>query len=625
VSVLANEVQAVAPDKGGRFPDPRVAFDVHRVYGSVEYIRARRRVFRQLIQALIYEKTLQVRESESLNATRFFIVGEDANGHNVAYVCQGVRRPSFGRVRLTEEPLQRIASSGSHEADSIQLFLQEVRSSFTVVPEFLERFSRELEQTVLNDALGRLYCRYDARYLRDRAYDDMESGLSEAHPYHPCFKSRIGFDWRDNVQFGPEFSPVIRPLWLAVRKTHCFASISDGGTFATLWKEELGVKALDSARQRVALLGERFEDYLLLPVHPWQWRKIISAEHQWDLHNRHIIYLGEGEDDYRPQQSIRTLANVTHPRKCYTKLALSIVNTSTSRGLAQHTVANAPIISDWLHAVARADDYLANDVRPVFLREVAAVSYQSPVSNTSPGSLACVWRESVHGYLEDGESAAPYSALTAMDRDGKPLIRPWVEHLGVKPWLQELLHVSVTPLIHMLYAHGIALESHAQNMVLLHRAGIPTRVALKDFHDGVRFMPGEVSLPEHVADVRVTPAEHLQSNSSSYIQTDKPDDVRDFLYSAFFSMNLSELALFMSEHFALPESDFWGMTRACVKRYQKSFPELAARFATFDLFAETVVVEAHTRRRLLSEKVQRVNSVGNPLAQLRAAAQGGRL
>ena len=34
-------------------------------------------------------------------------------------------------------------------------------------------------------------------------------------------------------------------------------------------------------------------------------------------------------------------------------------------------------------------------------------------------------------------------------------------------------------MIHMLYYHGIAFESHAQNMMLIHENGWPTRIALK--------------------------------------------------------------------------------------------------------------------------------------------------
>lgn len=46
------------------------------------------------------------------------------------------------------------------------------------------------------------------------------------------------------------------------------------------------------------------------------------------------------------------------------------------------------------------------------------------------------------------------------------------------------------------FAEGIATESHGQNIILVHKQGWPTRVLLKDFHDGVRYSPAHLAHPE---------------------------------------------------------------------------------------------------------------------------------
>jgi siderophore synthetase component len=605
-----------APDDTAR---PNAA-DFDACFDSPAFVQARRRVFRQLIQALIYEKTLDVAEQSDGDRILFSVSGVDGDGEAVVYLARGIRRPGFGRIRLADAPVTRIDAGGAREADSVSRFLDEVRARFTVVAEYLERFKRELENTVVKDAMALHHQARERGCLRDGDYDTIESRLVEAHPYHPCYKSRIGFDAIDNAAFGPEFAPTVRPLWLAVRKRHCTPAAARHSEWL---RTELGEARLDHFRSRLLALGESPDDYRLMPVHPWQWRRVIAVEYGWDRHHRHIVLLGESEDAYRPQQSIRTLANVSRPDRCYLKLALNIVNTSTMRGLAEHTVVNAPAISAGLKALARDDAYLNNRLRTVFLAETAAVSYRSPVSPAPAGSLACIGRESLHPYLDEGERALPFSALTAVDRDGRPLIDPWVTRDGARAWLAALLDAAVTPLVHLLYAHGVALEAHAQNMILLHRRGVPVRVAFKDFHDGVRFLRSEAGRLRHFAALEETPEAHLNANRSSYIHAAEPDDVRDFLYSAFFSMNLSELALFFSEHYAVAEGVFWAMTGACIDRYQRAFPELAARFSRFDLFAERVAVEAHTRRRLQSESELRVNRVNNPLFEFRGGGRGG--
>jgi len=591
---------------------------ISKIIQSESFVIAKRRVFCQLLQALIYEQTVQASKRKiDQDCVEFAILGADTFGNKVVYTCRGVYRPSFGRIRLTKAPLLRTIEGDTSEADSVSRFLQEIKPSYACEPEFLQRFCHELEHTQLNHAMSLFYLQGVSTNLRDQRYDDIETGLNDAHPYHPCFKSRIGFDIGDNIAFGPEYGPPVRLLWLAVRKSASIAVVSHKKELSVFLAQELGVPLIKQFQKVVEDLGERFDHYTFLPVHPWQWQKVIIPECLLDLRNNDIIYLGIGDDLYHPQQSIRTLSNETNRSKAYVKLALSILNTSTMRGLAEHTVRNAPIISDWLQRIADEDPFISGELKLVLLGEVAAVSYQPSARHATTGSLACLWRESVHNYLAKGEQAIPFSALTTVDRDGVPVIEAWVAKPGVKQWLQQFLEVSVTPLIHMLYAHGIALESHAQNTVLITQCGRPKRVALKDFHDGIRFMRKEVSLVSYAKKLTETPTQHLQNNSTSYIEATTQDDVRDFLYSAFFSMNLSELALFLAEHFSLPEEQFWCMTAECIEAYQTRFPELKERFNMFDLFEDTVAVEAHTKRRLLSENTQRINRVKNPLIQFR--------
>lgn len=583
-------------------------------FGSEEFTQARRRVFRQLIQALLFEHSINFEEEYNGEHICFKIQGMSADGVHVIYQCEGMRRYSFGRIQLNEKPVLRsTARDDAVEVTSISQFLHEIQRSFLIEMEFIERFIHELEQTQINDASALYFQRTLQRCMRDMDYDDIESNLATAHPYHPCYKSRIGFSHVDNQQFCPEFLPYINLFWLAVRKKYCLAVISNSCQQEDFWRCELGSEQVQKFREILFQCEKNPDDFTFLPVHPWQWEHKVLSGYSQDLHYRHIICLGEGNDKYRPQQSIRTLANSNEANKHYVKLALNIVNTSTDRGLAEHTIANSTTISDWLSDLVEQDSYLSDRLKTVILREVFALSYQPSCFPQATNSLACVWRESLHPFLEDDEYAMPFSALTAVDRDKRPVIEPWLHHYGVERWLDLLLRVSVMPLIHLLYGHGVALESHGQNMILIHRQGRPVRVALKDFHDGVRFMPSLGSSANSLDTLWDTPALHLENNSSSYIKASDPDDVKDFLYSAFFSMNLSEFALFFDKHYELPEKQFWGMVRSRIKRYQEIFPEQNSRYRDFDLFSDYVNVEAHTKRRLQNESVVRINRVQNPL------------
>ncbi len=363
--------------------------------------------------------------------------------------------------------------------------------------------------------------------------------------------------------------------------------------------------------------GGNPQDYALVPVHPWQWRERIARAFAEQLSRGELILLGADPHEFIPQQSIRTMTCRDDLLRPYLKLSMSIVNTSTGRGLAAHTVRNAPRITDWLQEVVAGDEFLRVDLRPILLGEVlgTAVTPESGLLQADTyDALACIWRESLHQYLAPGEQAVPFTGLTACQVDGTPLIDPWVRDLGVEEWVRRLVRVSALPLVHLLCKHGIALESHAQNMALVHDNGIPTRVVLKDFHDGVRFSREHLAVPELCPELAGTPAHH--QNRNSFLETDRLDLVTDFLLDAFCFINLGEFAMFLADRYAFAERRFWRLVRDEIRAYRQSFPELADRFALFDVFTPTIEVEKLTTRRLVPDTELRLHTVPNPLAEV---------
>jgi siderophore synthetase component len=554
--------------------------DASSIATAAELQRAGRRVLRQQIEALVYEGVL----AAALEDGELQIEAADDRGGPVSYVCFARRTESFGRVRLDEGPIVRVAGHDLAPTTDPPRFLREaMRAAGGADPELVERFAHELARTVRNDAAALTAQRRRSRLLRSRSYEELEGALPDGHRYHPAYKSRVGFSDEDNQAFGPEFEPGLRPIWVTLPRERCVVARSAA----------VEIDLPDVPADRVAV-----------PVHPWQWREHGPAGAE---------PLGEADDEYRPQQSIRTLWNATAPEKPNLKLSLGIVNTSTGRLLAPHTVANAPAISDWLHGVVAGDPLLSGELGTVVLREVRGVAAPP---------FGCIWRESLRPRLDAAESALPFTGLVHRDLDGRPLIASWIEAHGCEAWLRRLLEVSVVPLVHLLCAHGIALEGHAQNMVLIHAGGWPRRVALRDFHDGVRFSAAHLADPSARPPLRPTPPEHARVNRNSYIETDDPLDVRDFVHDAFFFVNLSELALFLDAYFDLPEERFWTIAQGVVLAHRARHPALAKRFALFDVLAPRVRVEQLAKRRLYPDDELRLQEAPNPLA---AAAIAGRI
>jgi len=585
---------------------------------SEQLVSVRRRIFRQLIESLIYEGIVRYQMEDHGEETVYSIEGRDETGNRVTYTCSGRKRFTFGRIRLTNRPVLRSVGDVTAEAESLAQFLLETREAIGADESRLVHFIEELEQTLIKDTLAQYHRFQERQSFEGSGYDDLEGKVMDGHPYHPSYKSRIGFDYVDHYRYGPEFQPDIRPLWLAVHRDETRWAVSRNLDYDAFLSAELGREQVERFAEKLRSRGMNPDDYLWVPVHPWQWQNRIVPSFHRELRDKRLILLGMSEDVYRPQQSIRTLANFSSPEKAYLKLSMSIVNTSTGRVLAPHTVVNAPAVTDWLKGLVSGDPYLKDQKRVVLLGEVMGISYDPPalsdlVQSATYGVLGCIWRESLHSCLDEGEEAVPFNALSVVDLDGRPLIDPWVRKYGVEPWLKQLLETSVLPIIHLLYAHGVALESHAQNMVLIHRRGWPSRLALKDFHDGIRFSKNHLADPGICPDLLATPAYHARVNRNSFIETDDIQLVRDFVLDAFFFINLGELAMFLADHYGYEESRFWSLTRQVIETYQRQFPALRERFRLFDLFVPTIGVEQLTKRRLYPDTELRIHQVENPL------------
>jgi len=587
---------------------------VQRALTAPTFALVRRRLLRQLLESLLYEGVLSVRAGDAGSA---IADGVDERGEPVHYRFQARRRHGFDRVAVGSAPVRRLAGDEDREAASVTRLLGELRDTLQAEPQQLERFAHELEETLVKDALAQHVREQRGDVLAGAGYDTLEATIMDGHRYHPTYKSRVGFDLEDNLAFGPEFAEPLRPLWLAARRSLAAVTLSSALREAPFLGEQLDVATLEDFAATIRAAGEDPADFTLLPVHPWQWREKVGRAFAEPLAAGDLVVLGDDPHVFRAQQSIRTLACVDAPRRPYLKLALSIVNTSTSRVLAPHTVHNAPLVSDWLARVVAADPFLRDELRTVLLGEVMGSSVSPPATAglaraDGYGTLACIWRESLHPRLDPGEQAIPFNGLTARERDGTPLVDGWVRALGLSAWLARVVEVSAVPLLHLLCRHGIALESHAQNMVLLHRDGAPTRVALKDFHDGVRFARAQLADPERCPQLAPPPAHH--QNRNSFLETDDLDLVADFLLDAFFFINIGELGIFLADAYDLPERDFWAIVSDVVASYQRRFPELAERFALFDVRKPTIAVEKLTTRRLLPDTELRLHAVPNPLS-----------
>ena len=515
--------------------------------------------------------------------------------------------------------------------DSVGLVL-ELKDTLGVAAEMLPTYLEEITGTLYSDAYKLTHERCPATELARADFQTVEGAMTAGHPCFVANGGRIGFDVDDYPVFAPECAGPIRIVWLAAHKHRAhFASVS-GVDADAHYAAELGEDVLGEIRARLAGRGLDPEDYLLLPVHPWQWRHKVALSFAGELATEMLVYLGESRDEYQAQQSIRTLFNRTHPARAYVKMALSVLNMGFMRGLSPGYMASTPAINEWVHDTLEADETLrASGFR--ILREFATVGYRHPTfeAGAPKGSpyqkmLSALWRESPVPLLAPGERVVTMASLLHRDVRGRSFVAALIAESGVtaEAWLCAYLRAYFVPLLHCFYGHDMVFMPHGENLLLVLRDGVPVRCFLKDVGEEVAVFRGdrarEEAIPADVQRILVQVPEHIRLLS---IFTD--------VFDCFFRF----LAPILAEQAGLEEAQFWRLVADSAVAYQAQHPELEERFARFDLFAERFALSCLNRLQLRNNRqlldltdpagaLQLVGELENPIHPHRPDASAAR-
>lgn len=196
------------------------------------------------------------------------------------------------------------ATRNSEPADDPRTLVVDARVQLGLSGLRLADVLAELTSTVANEA-ARLRRAPTAAELSTMDYN-LADGHLTGHPRLVLNKGRVGFSARDRERYSPESGSDLKLRWFAVHRDHAQFRAVPGLDEETLLREEL------DEDQRGEFAEKAGADYVLVPVHPWQADEILGTLYAGELASGAIIDLGESRDNYRPHQTVRTLANVSY-------------------------------------------------------------------------------------------------------------------------------------------------------------------------------------------------------------------------------------------------------------------------------------------------------------------------
>ena len=514
----------------------------------------------------------------------------------------------------------RVSSAGQDKPlDAMSLIIKlkdALGMSETLLPTYLE----EITSTLYSKAYKLAHQAIPAATLAKADYQTIEAGMTEGHPVFIANNGRIGFDMQDYYQFAPESASALQLVWIAVRKDKTTFSALEGLDHDSLLKQELG-EQFTEFQQHLSALGQAADSFYFMPVHPWQWREKIARTFAGEIARGDIIYLGESQDCYQVQQSIRTFFNLSAPQKCYVKTALSILNMGFMRGLSPLYMSCTPQINAWVANLIESDSYFAKQGF-VILKEIAAIGYHHRYyeealtqDSACKKMLSALWRESPLPHIEPQQTLMTMAALLHVDHQEQALLAALIKHSGLsaKEWVKRYLNLYLSPLLHAFFAYDLVFMPHGENLILVLDAGVPVKILMKDIGEEVAVLNGSEPLPQEVQRLAVELEEEMKLN---YILLDIFDCI--FRY----------LAPILDKQTEVSEAQFWALVADNVRDYQAHHPQLADKFAQYDLFKDSFVRTCLNRIQLnnnqqmidLADREKNLRFAGgidNPLAAFR--------
>ncbi|WP_030650818.1 MULTISPECIES: IucA/IucC family protein [Streptomyces] len=552
------------------------------------------------------------------------ITPEEDGGRYVVRSDDGHTTYRFSAVRRALDHWEIDPGSLTRHRDGTELplaaldFFIELKESLGLSDEILPVYLEEISSTLSGTCYKLTKPRVTSAELARSGFQAIETGMTEGHPCFVANNGRLGFGVHEYLSYAPETASPVRLVWLAAHRSRAAFTAGAGIEYESFLREELGEKTVERFRAVLTDRGLDPADYLFIPVHPWQWWNKLSVTFAAEVARRHLVCLGEGDDEYLAQQSIRTFFNSSDPHKHYVKTALSVLNMGFMRGLSAAYMEATPAINDWLAALIDSDPVLKATGLSI-IRERAAVGYrhleyERATDRHSPyrKMLAALWRESPVPSLRDGETLATMASLLHVDHEGASFAGALIERSGLAPveWLRQYLRAYYTPLLHSFYAYDLVFMPHGENTILVLRDGAVQRAVYKDIAEEIAVMDPDAALPPEVRRIRVEVPEDKKLLS---VFTD--------VFDCFFRF----LAAHLAAEGVLEEDDFWRTVAEVTREYQEANPELAGKFRQYDMFAPEFALSCLNRLQLRDNKqmvdladpsgaLQLVGTLRNPIA-----------
>lgn len=596
---------------------------------ELAWLDARKRSLQRTVQALFREHLLH----------RDQLITEGAVSWLPLWSQQGMLRfegLSLGRIgdcRLAGSVAYFASGERPQPVSHASALLACVAPSLPGRGEDLQRLVHELDNSLANDVLCLSYRRTWARTLRAGfgAADDhfiaalrrsahanpallLEQWGTLGHPWHPTFKTKLGLSADDVLALSPEFQPTLQVPVAALRADKARVTFAAGAGDYAAWFARHFPQGAQDWEAALAKLGARPADWLPLPLHPFQARRVIPQKFAAEIAQGDLLLPDGVWIDATPTMSFRTVVPSGSPTLPHMKLPVSLRLTSVQRTVSPKSTVMGPRITRLLAAILEREQGFDGTLDIV--REDVGLHYIDPQDDDDRARhLAILYRANPMAKGGAGRFPVPVGALFAESPfSGRPLATELValahgDHAeGAVAYFGHHARTVLTALLSVYLVYGIAFEAHQQNSFIMVDDGYaPVQLLARDFGD----------LRVHGPTLQRAGLA-LDAYRAGFTVYDDDVPVRDKLLHAVLLCHLSELALLLARAYGHAEHHFWDVLR---REIDTVFAALRPRVDARRWQAERAALLAHDwpaksflRMRLSDTSDDVHGTMPNPLA-----------
>ncbi|WP_170885454.1 IucA/IucC family protein [Bacillus alkalicellulosilyticus] len=440
------------------------------------------------------------------------------------------------------------------------------------------------------------------------------------HQLHPGTKAKTGLSYEELVQYSGEFGNVIHLNFVAIHKDVCYHNpILHTDTFHSFWFAEY-----PELEQAFLKCCEHPKEYMIVPVHPWQYEHTLKELYPNEIENKDILFIPYSIEAI-PTLSVRTVGLRTKEKKYHIKLPINIQMTSAVRTISPNSIHNGPELSQIAKVILVKESELSQHFHVIGedsgLRFISKLEHDNNAFHRNK-NLSMLLRKNPTSLLEEGEVAmvacalyneAPLSEqllLYEMIEHYNQRVQSFTEEESVLDFFTKYIAVLLSGVLPFMTRYGIGLEAHLQNTLVVFRDYEPVKVIVRDL-GGVRV--NTTRLEKQGIKGRFYPG-------SATIGTEDSEMQNKVIHTVFQSQ-IGELTMHLARRYSVTEEELWEKVKTiCLAIFSKlKEDDTIAKEVDKDmsiLLGETVKTKALTRMRLTNDVTDYAYiSVPNPLCR----------